>query len=148
MFRVFEDFTSFKNVYTGIISPICEKYDLTLMELTILLFLHNNPQHDTAAEIIKLRRLTKSHVSISVRSLIEKGFLESWQKDHDRRTVHLKLLSAADSIIADGVEAQIYFGDVLFSGFSKEEINGLIRVVDRIRKNVMEYENKGGSYAG
>ena len=39
------------------------------MEFNILLFLANNPEFDTAARITKKRAFTKSHVSMSVRSL-------------------------------------------------------------------------------
>ncbi|WP_420360620.1 hypothetical protein [Blautia glucerasea] len=33
------------------------------------MFLHNNPQHNTAAEIVKIRKSTKSHVSTSLKKL-------------------------------------------------------------------------------
>ncbi len=42
---------------------------LTHMEYDILMFLHNNPQHNTAAEIVKVRKSTKSHVSSSLKNL-------------------------------------------------------------------------------
>ena len=58
-----------RDFYTGLIDPVCKKYGLTQMEFNILLFLANNPECDTAAQIIKKRAFTKSHVSMSVRSL-------------------------------------------------------------------------------
>ena len=33
---------------------------------SILLFLANNPEYDTASEIVRVRQLTKSHVSASI----------------------------------------------------------------------------------
>lgn len=38
--------------------------------------LHNNPQHNTAAEIVKVRKLTKSHVSTSLKKLENKELVE------------------------------------------------------------------------
>ena len=64
-----------RDFYTGLIDPVCKKYGLTQMEFNILLFLANNPECDTAAQIIKKRAFTKSHVSMSVRSLEERGLL-------------------------------------------------------------------------
>ena len=64
-----------RDFYTGLIDPVCKKYGLTQMEFNILLFLANNPECDTAARTIKKRAFTKSHVSMSVRSLEERGLL-------------------------------------------------------------------------
>lgn len=64
-----------RDFYTGLIDPVCKKYGLTQMEFNILLFLANNPECDTAAQIIRKRAFTKSHVSMSVRSLEERGLL-------------------------------------------------------------------------
>lgn len=58
-----------EDLYGKMLAPVCERYGLTYMELTILLFLANNPRYDTATEIVKFRHLTKSHVSLTVRSL-------------------------------------------------------------------------------
>ena len=57
------------NYYELLSSGICDRYGLTQMEYDILMFLHNNPQFNTAAEIVKVRKSTKSHVSTSLKSL-------------------------------------------------------------------------------
>ena len=44
-----------RDFYTGLIDPVCKKYGLTQMEFNILLFLANNPECDTAAQIIRKR---------------------------------------------------------------------------------------------
>lgn len=44
------------------------------------MFLHNNPQYNTAADIVKVRKSTKSHVSISLKDLEGKGMVERIQK--------------------------------------------------------------------
>ncbi len=147
MFRSFENLTSLKNVYIGVMAPVCEKHALTHMELTVLMLLHNNPAHDTATEIVKLRRLTKSHVSISVRSLIEKGLLVGEQQQNDRRTIHLHLTEAAMPIIEDSTAAQRNFGHIMFSGFTKEDMSVLCNMVERITCNINTYEKNGGNSA-
>ena len=140
MFRSFENISSLKNVYIGVMTPVCEKHGLTHMELTVLMLLHNNPTRDTATEIVKLRRLTKSHVSISVRSLVEKGLLVGEQQKNDRRTIHLHLTEAATPIIEDGTLAQRNFGRIMFEGFTNEEMSVLCGMIERITGNINAYE--------
>ena len=55
--------------YESLTSSICDKYDLTQMEYDILMFLHGNPEFNTAADIVKIRKSTKSHVSTSRKSV-------------------------------------------------------------------------------
>lgn len=140
MFRAFENISSLKNVYIGVMTPVCEKHNLTYMELTIIMLLHNNPAHDTASEIVKLRRLTKSHVSISIRSLIEKGYLIGEQSNSDRRTIHLKLTEKAMPIAEGGMAAQRNFGQIMFKGFSKDEVSVLCGMIERIAANIVAHE--------
>lgn len=39
------------------------------------MFLYNNPKYNTAADIVKVRKSTKSHVSTSLKLLEDKGLL-------------------------------------------------------------------------
>ena len=53
----------FKGAYDQALDPVAQRWSLTRMELDLLLFLANNPAHNTAAEAVRLRQWTKSHVS-------------------------------------------------------------------------------------
>lgn len=132
-----------KFLYTDCIEPVCQKYRLTRMELDILLFLANNPQFTTATEIIENRRLTKSHVSLAVNTLAEKGYLMKNKSAQNRKTVHLSLCSSADLIIQDGQAAQKSFASILFQGFTPEDYQQLLRFFERINQNVKDYTDGG-----
>ena len=54
------------NYYEMLARNVCERYQLTQMEYDILMFLYNNPQHHTAADIVKVRKATKSRCSPNV----------------------------------------------------------------------------------
>ena len=82
----------FKRLYDQTMDPIAQQWDLTRMELDILLFLANAPAYDTAADIVERRRLTKSHVSVSIHSLIRRGWLERSYLPGNRKSAHLRLL--------------------------------------------------------
>ena len=62
--------------YEILMASVCEKYDLRKLEYDILLFLYHNPKYHTAADIVRIRKSTKSHVSTALKVLEEKGFIE------------------------------------------------------------------------
>ena len=71
-------------------SSVCEKYQLRQMEYDILMFLYNNPQHNTAADIVRYRKSTKSHVSMSLKVLEEKGLIERRIDKDNKKRVEIK----------------------------------------------------------
>lgn len=143
MYSVFEHFLMGENAYTQTMMPVCEKHELTYTELTVLLFLANNPALDTASDIVKCRNIAKSHVSISVRSLEERGFLTKEFQNGNRRSFHLRLTELASPIIMDGKEAQERFREILFQGVSESERNTVIAVLQKMDRNVEAYAKEG-----
>ena len=137
--NLFNHFLTGEKVYTQFLSPVCGKYGLTYMELTVLLFLANNPELDTASHIVRCRNLTKSHVSLSVRSLSDKGLLTGTYQAGDRRTIHLKPTQKASEIIADGRAAQRDFMEVVISGISPEELKVLSSLMEKMDRNISDY---------
>lgn len=111
-----------KRFYDQCLQPVCRRHGLTRMELDILIFLANNPGFDTATDIVERRRLTKSHVSASVKTLESRGYLERKLRGENRKTIHLSLLPAAEMIAAEGREGQRAFFTSAFSGFTAEEL--------------------------
>ena len=139
MENVFRHYAANESLYTATVSPVCEKHGLTYMEFTVLMFLANNPQFDTASDIVKYRHLTKSHVSMSVRSLENKGLLKREHHEPNRRTIHLSVMDTAARIVSEGKEAQREFGKILFSGFSDAEYKQFASFMKRIDKNVADH---------
>ena len=139
MENVFSHYAANESLYTATVSPVCEKHGLTYMEFTVLMFLANNPQFDTASNIVRYRHLTKSHVSMSIRSLEDKGLLKGEHHEPNRRTILLTVLDAADRIVSDGREAQQKFAKILFSGFSDSEYKQLTSFMKRIDKNIADH---------
>ena len=74
-----------KKKYAAMLEPLCRRHDLTRNELDILLFLANNPEYDRAADIVAIRRIAKSHVSLSVSSLEKRHLLLREFLESDRR---------------------------------------------------------------
>lgn len=105
------------------------------MEYDILMFLHNNPQYNTAAEIVKIRRSTKSHVSTSLRMLEEKGLIEKRQSEDNKKYIAIILLDKAKTIVNEGTAVQKQFARDILDGLSKEEMDMCKAVFEKIYEN-------------
>jgi MarR family transcriptional regulator for hemolysin len=114
------------------------------MEFTVLMFLQNNPKYDTAAQLVKIRRLSKSHVSVSVKGLQEKGLVRGVYYPGNQKTMHLLLTEAAEPIVEAGLRAQREFGAMLVRGFSPEEVAQLQYLTDKLHENMKQ---EGKEYA-
>ena len=147
MLRELQDFQKnqilINTLYAQHTEPICKKHHLTRMELDILLFLANNPGFDTASDIVEIRRLTKSHVSTSVKSLENRGFLKKSYTPFNRKTAHLTLCDPAMPAVTDGQAAQRKFFDTVFRGFSPEDFKTMERLLNLISSNVQLTSSPG-----
>lgn len=136
----FDNMLRAKKGYARVLDPICKKWRLTRNELDILLFLYNNPQYDRATDIVVRRGIAKSHVSLSVSSLEERGFVIRHVDEHDRRTVHLRLSEEAKSIAKSGRDAQVGFFKLLYAGLTQEEVKQWQGIIDKVSRNIAEME--------
>ena len=143
-FDYFEAMVSAKKSYSRLLEPICQEWRLTRNELDILLFLYNNPDFDRAADIVSRRGIAKSHVSLSVTSLEEKGLLRRRFSEQDRRTAHLELLDRGRAIAVQAREKQVQYFSALYRGISPEDQeiwkSIVLKVQDNIRKLAAENE--------
>ena len=128
--------TSYYELLSG---KVCDKYELTQMEYDILMFLHNNPQNNTAAEIVKIRKSTKSHVSTSLKNLENKKLIERKQSEENKKHVEIFLLDKAELIVEEGINAQKQFAQNVLSGLTEEEKDMCLRVFNKICNNAEEH---------
>lgn len=124
--------TSYYELLSG---EVCDRYGLTQMEYDILMFLHNNPQHNTAAEIVKIRKSTKSHVSTSLKDLENKGLIRKIQSEDNKKHIEIVLLDKAEIIVEAGLNMQKQFAQNVLNGLTEEEIHMCISVFNKICSN-------------
>jgi MarR family transcriptional regulator for hemolysin len=139
-FNYFDVMASSKKSYSKLLEPICQEWKLTRNELDILLFLANNPEYDRAADIVSLRGIAKSHVSLSVTSLEEKGLLQRRFSEQDRRTAHLELLEQGRIIAGQAREKQLRYFSALYQGISQEEFEVWKNIMRKVRDNIKNLE--------
>ena len=135
-FNYFDAMASAQKSYGKLLEPICQEWKLTRTELNVIVFLYNNPGYDRAADIVSRRGLAKSHVSLSVASLEEKGLLLRRFSEQDRRTTHLKLTDQGRIIAARAREKQAQYFSALYRGISPEEFEIWKNIMVKIRNNL------------
>ena len=127
--------SALKRCYAHEMAGVLSRWQLTGMELDVLLFLGNNPDCDTASDMVQLRQLTKSHVSKAVEHLTALGLVLQQRDEMNRRRIHLKLAAAAEPILREGREAQKRFVEVLTRGLSDEDKAAATRILTVMLKN-------------
>ena len=128
----------FGKLYTKKILEVAGKYNMNKVEVDILLFLNNNPQYDTAKDIVEVRGIAKSYVSKSIDKLVEKKLISLNVDKKDRRIIHLKVESSANTVIKEALEAQKNYVDTVYNGISKEEKDILKPIIYKMIKNIKE----------
>jgi len=125
-----------KKSYAKLLAPLCKEFDLTRNELDVLLFLHNNPQFDRAADIVSRRGIAKSHVSLSVTNLEGRGHLLRRFDENDRRTAHLELTESGRAIAQEAREVQTRFFSELYREINPEEFALWGRITKKVCENI------------
>ena len=124
-----------KKWYEEALHAVAVQYGLTMNELSVLLFLANNPVHDTATDIVEVRHLTKSHVSASVKTLQARGYLQRVFLAGNHKTVHLRLTPAAGPVVEQGRRAQQSFFATLQKGLAPAKRAVLKAAFHKMLKN-------------
>ena len=84
--------------------------------------------------IIRIKRATKSHVSLAVKELTKKGYLT--QHPEKGRNIRLEVTPRAEPIVAVGRQKQRDFLNQICRGFSDSEIAALKTCFERIAANL------------
>ena len=109
----------------------------------ILMFLANNPDYNTARDIVEIRGLKANLVSINVEKLVREGFLERIPDAKDRRKIVLICTEKATPIIERGRQLQMDFFGSLFNGISEGSIRQFCDVLAKLRTNLDDIRKEG-----
>ena len=134
--ELFMGIRSLFRLYDKMLKKVCTEHDLTVIEADVISFLQNNPEKDTAADIVELRMLSKGAVSKAVESLIQKSLLERIPDPEDRRKNHLRLKSQAGPVTDSIGKVREEFLDTVLEGFTKDELELHRQFFDRLIDNL------------
>lgn len=130
--------------YEMLTAPTCDKYNLKKMEYDILMFLYHNPEYNTAADIVRIRKSTKSHVSTALKVLEDRGYITKKINETNKKRVELFLEDSANEIVKEGLDVQNQFAHDMLQGLTQDEIKVCKKVFGKICRNAEECIQKKG----
>lgn len=130
--------------YEMLTASTCDKYNLKKMEYDILMFLYHNPEYNTAADIVRIRKSTKSHVSTALKVLEDRGYITKKINENNKKRVELFLEDSANEIVKEGLNVQNQFAHDMLQGLTDEEIEVCRNVFEKICRNAEECIQKKG----
>ena len=135
----------FRRYYDRQFTDLLARSGLTMREMDVILFLTNNPGHDTARDVTELRGLSKSQVSAAVDLLAERGLLDRLPDRADRRVVHLTLTDAGAALAREGQKIQSACLDALFAGLTRPEAERFQELLEKVLTSAEAQLKEGGS---
>lgn len=123
-------------LYSSLTMPVAERFGLTYMEFTLILFLANNPEYRRASDAVENLGMAKSHVSMTIRSLEKKGLITKVCDSGDKRASILELSDKARPIVDAGHRAQDEYILAVMEGLNDSERNLAESLMERIERNV------------
>ena len=124
--------------YSALCHSLCRELNLPQTAFDILLFLANNPEYDTASDIVELRKIKANLVSVNVNRLVEEGYLHREPVPGDRRKTRLLCTAQAQPIIDKGRALQAQFAARLLSGMSERQRQAFADAAAVINHNLDE----------
>lgn len=140
---MFANAARFTDAYHAVIAPLCEKTQLPPAAVDILLFLANNPGHDTAAAVCRMRGLKPGIVSFHVDRLVTEGYLLRQGVPGDRRKTMLTCTEKAAPIIEQGRMLQRAFAEQLTDGLNEEDLAHFRRCIAAFDRNIERIRTEG-----
>ena len=134
----------FNLAYNAMCKPLCQQLKLPQTAFDILMFLGNNPQYQTARDIVKIRNIKANLISINVEKLVKEGYLRREEIKGDRRKTKLIITEKAHPVIKEGQQLQQGFVDQLFDNTTQEDKKIFIHVMKNMDKNLDDIL-KGGN---
>ena len=123
--------------YEALCQPVCKRYQLNQTCLDVILFLANNPEYNTAKDLWEIRGIRSGNASVSIETLVRRGYLKREADAQDRRLQRLILTERANEAIAMGRQAQYSFGEQMMGGITEEELQLYWKISEQIRENVI-----------
>ncbi len=132
-----------RQFYSLIYEEVASELKLTQLEIDILLFLINNPEFNTARDIVNLRGFAKSNVSTAIEALQRQEYLTVLADPDNRRIRRLTLRPQKQAVFDRLITLQRDSFSRMLQGFTLDEIEQLHRFMGRMDQNMLQYiQNK------
>ena len=127
-----------KKTFENAFEDIRKKYNLTMNEIILLLYLERNKMKNTARDMVEEIMITKSHISKSVDSLVDKKIITRLQDKDDRKVIHLQITENASKLVKELKKIDESITKKVTKGISKEELAILEKALQKIKENISD----------
>lgn len=134
----FVSYAKLEKVYRKMCARAVAEYRLTPNEIVVLMFLSNNPTHDTAKDIAHYKDISKGLVAKSVDLLCRRGLLQQERDENDRRLIHLRLCEDSGWITSRLRSCREAFSERLYRGLPEDYPERLQKTVAPMIENIEE----------
>ena len=134
--ELFVNTARFLDAYHTVMQPLCTEMRLPPAAVDIVLYLANNPGHNTAKDICRHKGMKPSIVSFHVDRLVTDGYLERRAVPGDRRKTALVCTEKAAPLIERGRMLQHRFAVELTRGLDEEDMIHFRRCVAAFDRNL------------
>ncbi|MBU3876135.1 MarR family transcriptional regulator [Faecalicatena sp. AGMB00832] len=132
-----------QKAYSTRMNQLAADNGMTKVEIDVLLFVYNNPQYNTAKEIVEFRHIAKSYVSKAVDLLVKRGYLSIQEDESDRRISRLLIKDEAKEVVEQARKAQESAMRILFQGITEEELDTFENIMRKMAEN-LNIDKQGG----
>lgn len=127
---------NFYQAYCIRCKSLCRELRMPQTAFDILMFMANNPQYNTAKDIVELRGLKANLVSVNVERLVREGYLDRNAFPGDRRKTILACTPKAKPIVRRGQELQELFFEEIFRDVDEASRENFHRVMEQVGRNL------------
>ena len=122
--------------YNAMCKPLCQQLKLPQTAFDILMFFGNNPEYQTASDVVDIRKIKANLVSVNVDKLVREGYLIRREAPDDRRKTLLLCTEKAQPVIEQGRAIQMQFKDTLLAGTDEQSREVFFRMLQLMEQNM------------
>lgn len=126
--------------YNARCKPLCQEIGMPQTAFDILMFLANNPEFDTARDVVECRYIKANLVSVNVESLVREGYLTREKSHDDRRKIRLVCTEKAGPVVERGRQLQSQFAREMFKNVDERQKEDFFQVLHILESNMKEMQ--------
>ena len=131
-----------ESLYQKFCQNVVRDWGLNPTSFHVMMFVANNPQHNTARDLCRMRGIKTGIASVAIEQLIRDGYLERRTDSADRRIQRLYITPAAEKLVEQGLQVQKEFSDFVSAALTEEERDTYYRLSEKIMERIEKLDRE------
>lgn len=123
--------------YNDTIKVVADRNKLNWFEADMLLILSNNKDIINAKDVVNFSKVSKSYVSKSINSLLEKKLISIEVDDSDKRKQKIIINKSANKVIDDLKKSEKKYLENLVNNIDVKEVDKFIKLYKLLGNNIL-----------